>query len=136
MTDTNLTPARARLLRFGFLGDAVFKLFVAVAYLIWVEPLSRILGTPDWLLIVTSVALLISTVPETHFALYRVANTHVRYLAIYDVGWALATVSALGLAAVQQPCAGEFWLAFQCIGSLILTVLFARGSRKFETSSV
>lgn len=112
------------LLRIGFLTDGVFKLLVAAAYLAARPLLGTLLDVPAWVLVLTAVAVALSGVAETVFALSSGAGTHIRFLVGYDSGWVLVTV----LAVLLGPGAGGWiWLFYQVVASALMALAFSRG---------
>lgn len=118
-----------RWLYIGYLADGLFKVALALAYTLAVAPIGRMLGAAEPLILLSAVMLLLSGVAEIAFARRRAAAPQVWLLVGYDSAWLLVTALALILAGQGGSAGGELWFGFQAVGSVVLAIAFAIGSR-------
>ncbi|MER7909015.1 hypothetical protein [Streptomyces sp. NPDC096068] len=109
----------------GIVADGVFKVLLGAALALAAAPLSRPLGVPLWLLVVSGAAVLACGGAELAYARVRPARTHVRLMVGYDAGWALATLAGLLVAARGGTAGGEVWIGYQAVASLLFAALLA-----------
>ncbi|MBO0805632.1 MAG: hypothetical protein J2P25_21465 [Nocardiopsaceae bacterium] len=115
-------------MRLGIAGDGIFKNLLGAAYVIAALPLGHLIGVAAWLMITTGVLVLTCGMAETWYAGIRPARTYLRFLTLYDAGWMLATLAALGVARSAGTGGGEVWMAYQAVAAIVLAVLLMTGA--------
>ncbi|MGW3386412.1 hypothetical protein [Streptomyces cinereoruber] len=112
----------------GIVADGGFKVLLGAAFALGAAPLSRPLGVPLWLLVVSGAALLACGGAELGYARVRPARTYVRLMVGYDASWALATLVGVLVAARGGAAGGEVWIGYQAVAPLLFAALLARAA--------
>lgn len=115
-------------MRLGIIGDGVFKIVLAAAYVMAALPLGGLLGVAAWLMITTGALVLTCGMTEIWYAGIRPARTYLRFLALYDTGWVLATLAALLMARQAGTGGGETWMGYQAVAAMVLAILLMAGT--------
>jgi len=123
------TPPMTRLTA-GIIADGVFKVLLAAVYIVGAAPLSRLLGVPGWLMVVSGVALLIGGGIEIGHVRSRPVRTYIRLMVAYDSGWVLATLAALLIAWRGGAAGGEVWTGYQTAAPVVFAVLLTAATPK------
>lgn len=116
------------MMRFGFVADGVFKLLVAVAFVVFMPALEEFFVSPRWLVIVAAVLLFLSAATEISFGVRKGEKRYVRHLAIFDGLWIIAAVVGIVLAFAGSVAAGYVWFGYTGSASLFLAVVFTTGA--------
>lgn len=116
------------MMKLGFVADGVFKLLVAVALCAFLPAIESFLIAPRWLAITAAVLLFLSAATEISYGVRKGEKSHVRYLAIFDGLWVIATILAIIFAVAENPAAGYVWLGYVGLGSLAIAVVFTTGA--------
>ncbi|MFD0352185.1 hypothetical protein ACFVHW_00350 [Streptomyces sp. NPDC127110] len=110
----------------GAIADGAFKVLLGAVCIAGAAPLGRLLGTPDWLMAVSGVALLIGGGVEIGYVRSRSMRTYTRLMVAYDIGWVVAALAGLVLAWQGSGAGGEVWMGYQTVAPLALAaMLFA-----------
>ncbi|MFC8583124.1 hypothetical protein ACFUGD_00895 [Streptomyces sp. NPDC057217] len=109
----------------GIVADGGFKVLLGAALALGAAPLSRSLGAPLWLLVVSGAAVLVCGGAELAYARVRPARAYVRLMVGYDAGWALATLAGVLVAARGGTAGGEVWTGYQAVAPLLFAALLA-----------
>ena len=118
-------------LRLGFLADGVFKLIVAIGYLVVASVAVAALQVDLWLVVATATAMAASAVAEVVFAVRRATRSHVPHLMVFDSGWLVVTVVAILLAGRGiDAVPGQLWFGYQLLAAPVVAVLFLMGARR------
>ncbi|MFC7963494.1 hypothetical protein [Streptomyces cinereoruber] len=112
----------------GIVSDGGFKVLLGAVFALGAAPLSRSLGAPLWLLVVSGAALLACGGAELGYARVRPARTYVRLMVGYDTAWALATLVGVLVAARGGTAGGEVWIGYQAVAPLLFAALLARAA--------
>ncbi|WP_231446945.1 hypothetical protein [Brevibacterium zhoupengii] len=116
------------MMKFGFVADGVFKLLVAVALCAFLPAVESFFLAPRWLAITAIVLLFLSAATEISYGARKGETSYVKYLAIFDSLWVVATIIAVILALVGNPAAGFVWLGYTGLGSLAIAIVFTTGA--------
>ncbi|MFE5829747.1 hypothetical protein ACFQ67_05170 [Streptomyces sp. NPDC056488] len=109
----------------GIVADGGFKVLLGAAFVLGAAPLSRPLGVPLWLLVVSGAALLAGGAAELRYARVRPARAYVRLMIGYDTGWALVTLAGVLMAVRGGTAGGEVWIGYQAVTPLLFAALLA-----------
>ncbi|MFJ3780389.1 hypothetical protein [Streptomyces sp. NPDC090093] len=109
----------------GIVADGGFKVLLGATLALGAAPLSRSLGAPLWLLVVSGAAVLACGGAELAYARVRPARAYVRLMVGYDAGWALATLVGVLVAARGGTAGGEVWTGYQAVAPLLFAALLA-----------
>lgn len=115
-------------MKFGFVADGVFKFLVAVAIIAFMPALEGFFPSPQWLVFAAAVLLFLSGATEISYGARRGEKSYVKYLAIFDSLWVVATIIAVILALSDSPAAGFIWFGYTGLGSLAIAILFTTGA--------
>lgn len=112
------------MLRYGYIGDGVFKMLVAAALIIWQPVLADFFLSPQWLIIAATVMLFLSGATEISYGARTGASSHIKYLLGYDALWILATILGIILATMGNVAGGYIWFGFILVGSIGIAFVF------------
>ncbi|MDA4888528.1 hypothetical protein PFZ55_16705 [Streptomyces sp. MS2A] len=120
---TQVVASRVTRQTVGAIADGAFKVLLGAAYIACAAPLSRLLGTPTWLMVVSGVALLISGGIETGCTRSRSMRTYTRLMVAYDSGWVLTALVGALMAWQGGSAGGEVWIGYQTAAPIALAAL-------------
>ena len=109
----------------GIIADGVFKVLLAAVAIVGAAPLSRLLGVPAWLMVVSGVALSAGGGIEIGYVRSRPVRTYTRLMIAYDSGWVLATLAGLLTAWRGGSAGGEVWVGYQTAAPIVFAALLA-----------
>lgn len=116
------------MMKFGFVADGVFKFLVAVAIIAFLPALEGFFPSPRWLVIAAAVLLFLSAATEISYGARKGEKSYLKYFAIFDSLWVVATIIAVMFALADNPAAGFIWFGFIGLGSLAIAIVFTTGA--------
>lgn len=120
----------------GVIADGAFKVVLAAVYSAGTVPVGRLLGVSGWLMVVSSLALLIGGGVEIGHIRSRSAHAYTRLMIAYDSGWVLAALTGLLIAWRGGSTGGEAWIGYQAVAPLVFAALLVTAARPQTPSDI